>query len=57
MNPLSHTLFDCKDSTDVLSKGYENALLLVTKTIDKDRRIRAQRFNSVKHSATGFVQV
>jgi DNA polymerase elongation subunit (family B) len=29
------TLFDCKDSTEVMSKGYENALLLVTKTIDK----------------------
>jgi hypothetical protein len=32
---LLYTLFDCKDSTDVLSEGYENALLLVTKTIDK----------------------
>jgi len=32
---LLYTLFDCKDSADVLSKGYENALLLVTRTIDK----------------------
>jgi len=32
---LLYTLFDCKDSTDVLLKGYENALLVVTKTIDK----------------------
>jgi DNA polymerase-2 len=32
---LLYTLFDCKDSGEVLSKGYENALLLVTKTIDK----------------------
>jgi DNA polymerase elongation subunit (family B) len=30
-----YTLFDCKDSAEVISKGYENALLLVTKTIDK----------------------
>jgi DNA polymerase elongation subunit (family B) len=28
-------LFNCKDSTEVLLKGYENALLVVTKTIDK----------------------
>jgi DNA polymerase elongation subunit (family B) len=32
---LLYTLFDCKDSSEVLSKGYENALLLVTRTIDK----------------------
>ena len=32
---LLYTLFGCKDSAEVLSKGYENALLLVTKTIDK----------------------
>jgi DNA polymerase-2 len=32
---LLYTLFDCKDSTEVLLKGYENALLVVTKTIDK----------------------
>jgi len=32
---LLYTLFDCKDSAEVLSKGYENALLLVTRTIDK----------------------
>jgi DNA polymerase elongation subunit (family B) len=31
---LLYTLFDCRDSAEVLSKGYENALLLVTKTID-----------------------
>src|SRR4051812_14754328 len=28
------TLFDCKDSSEILSKGYENALLLVTQAID-----------------------
>jgi DNA polymerase elongation subunit (family B) len=32
---LLYTLYDCKDSAEVLSKGYENALLLVTRTIDK----------------------
>jgi DNA polymerase elongation subunit (family B) len=32
---LLYTLFDCKDSAEVVSKGYENALLLITKTIDK----------------------
>ncbi|MFZ0513134.1 MAG: DNA polymerase domain-containing protein, partial [Candidatus Nitrosopolaris sp.] len=32
---LLYTLFDCKDLTEVKSKGYDNALLLVTKTIDK----------------------
>ena len=32
---LLYTLFDFKDSAEVISKGYENALLLVTKTIDK----------------------
>ena len=32
---LLYTLFDCKDSAEVISKGYDNALLLVTKTIDK----------------------
>jgi DNA polymerase elongation subunit (family B) len=32
---LLYTLFDCRDSAEVLSKGYENALLLITKTIDK----------------------
>src|SRR5947207_943771 len=30
-----YALFDCKDSVEVMSKGYENALLIVTKTIDK----------------------
>jgi DNA polymerase elongation subunit (family B) len=29
-----HTLFDCKDSSEILSKGHENALLLVTQAID-----------------------
>ena len=32
---LLYTLFDCKDSVEVENKGYENALLLVTKAIDK----------------------
>jgi DNA polymerase elongation subunit (family B) len=32
---LLHTLFDCKDTEEVVNKGYENALLLVTKSIDK----------------------
>jgi len=32
---LLYTLFDCNDSAEVISKGYENALLLVTKAIDK----------------------
>jgi DNA polymerase elongation subunit (family B) len=32
---LLYTLFDCKDSAEVVSKGYENALFLVTKAIDK----------------------
>jgi DNA polymerase elongation subunit (family B) len=32
---LLYTLFDCKDPAEVLSKGYENALLLVTRTIDE----------------------
>src|SRR4026209_1335303 len=32
---LLYALFDCKDSAEVVSKGYENCLLLVTKTIDK----------------------
>ena len=31
---LLYTLFDFKDSAEVISKGFENALLLVTKTID-----------------------
>jgi DNA polymerase-2 len=32
---LLSTLFDCENIKDILNKGYENALLLVTKTIDK----------------------
>jgi DNA polymerase elongation subunit (family B) len=32
---LLYTLFDCNDSAEVISKVYENTLLLVTKTIDK----------------------
>jgi DNA polymerase elongation subunit (family B) len=31
---LLYTLFDCKDSSEILLKGYENALLLVTQAID-----------------------
>jgi DNA polymerase elongation subunit (family B) len=31
---LIYTLFDCKDSTEILTKGYEDALLLVTQAID-----------------------
>jgi hypothetical protein len=27
-------LFDCKDSSEILTKGYENALLLITRAID-----------------------
>jgi DNA polymerase-2 len=32
---LLYTLFDCKDVKEIINKGYENALLLVTKAIDK----------------------
>jgi DNA polymerase elongation subunit (family B) len=32
---LSLTLFDCKNSSEVITKGYENALLVVTQTIDR----------------------
>jgi DNA polymerase elongation subunit (family B) len=32
---LLYTLFDCKDSSEVAKKGYEDALLLVTQAIDK----------------------
>jgi DNA polymerase elongation subunit (family B) len=35
MNELLYALFNCKDSSEVMSKGYENALLVVTKAIDK----------------------
>lgn len=31
---LLHTLFDCKDSSEILTKGYKNALLLITQAID-----------------------
>jgi DNA polymerase elongation subunit (family B) len=31
---LLYTLFDCKDSSEILTKGYQNALLLVTQAID-----------------------
>ena len=31
---LLYTLFDCKASPEILAKGYENALLLVTQAID-----------------------
>jgi DNA polymerase elongation subunit (family B) len=32
---LLSTIFDCKDVKEIIDKGYENALLLVTKAIDK----------------------
>jgi DNA polymerase elongation subunit (family B) len=32
---LLYTLFHCKEATEVSSKGYENSLLLLTRTIDK----------------------
>jgi DNA polymerase-2 len=32
---LLYTLFDCKDRNEVVTKGYEDALLLVTNAIDK----------------------
>jgi DNA polymerase elongation subunit (family B) len=32
---LLSTLFDCKSKEEIIDKGYENALLLVTKAIDK----------------------
>ena len=32
---LKYTLFDCKDIEEVMNRGYENALLLVTNAIDK----------------------
>src|SRR5207245_4210154 len=32
---LLQTLFDCNDSAEVCSNAYDNALLLVTRTIDK----------------------
>ena len=32
---LLYTLFDCKDSSDVVKKRYGDALLLVTQAIDK----------------------
>jgi DNA polymerase elongation subunit (family B) len=32
---LLYTLFDCKDSSEVVKNGYEDALLLLTQTIDK----------------------
>jgi DNA polymerase elongation subunit (family B) len=32
---LLSTLFECKDIKEIMDKGYENALLLVTKAIDK----------------------
>jgi DNA polymerase elongation subunit (family B) len=31
---LLYTLFDCKNSSEILTKGYENALLLVTQALD-----------------------
>jgi DNA polymerase elongation subunit (family B) len=32
---LLSTLFDCKSKEQIINKGYENALLLVTKAMDK----------------------
>jgi DNA polymerase elongation subunit (family B) len=32
---LLYTLFDCNNVDEIITKGYENALLLVTRTIDK----------------------
>jgi DNA polymerase elongation subunit (family B) len=32
---LLYTLFDCENSDEVVTKGYDDALLLVTQTIDK----------------------
>jgi DNA polymerase elongation subunit (family B) len=32
---LLYTLFDCNNSMEVISRGYENSLLLLTRTIDK----------------------
>jgi DNA polymerase elongation subunit (family B) len=32
---LLYRLFDCEDSAEAMSKGYEKALLIVTRTIDK----------------------
>jgi DNA polymerase elongation subunit (family B) len=32
---LLYTLFDCKHSSEVINKGYEDVLLLVTQAIDK----------------------
>jgi hypothetical protein len=32
---LLSTLFDCDDVQEIINKGYENALLPVTKAIDK----------------------
>jgi DNA polymerase elongation subunit (family B) len=32
---LLNTLFDCNNTEEVVTKGYENALFLVTKAIDK----------------------
>lgn len=32
---MLYTLFDCNNSEELATKGYENALLLVTNAIDK----------------------
>jgi hypothetical protein len=32
---LLSTLFDCKDVEEIINEGYEGALMLVTKAIDK----------------------
>jgi DNA polymerase elongation subunit (family B) len=32
---LLYTLFDCKSKEEIINKGYENTLLLVTKAMDR----------------------
>ena len=56
---LLYTLFDCKDSAEVMSKGYENALLLIARTIDKIMTGEIQLKNLVvsKKTETGLDQV
>jgi DNA polymerase elongation subunit (family B) len=54
---LLYTLFDCKDSHEIMSRAHDNALLLVTKTIDKVMTGEpwTEGLDSVKDSETGFV--
>ena len=51
---LLYTLFDCNDSTEVLSKGYEKALLIVTKTIDKTDEVQLQDLVVTKKLGQGI---